>query len=284
MATQTQNAVKKSKIEKMDVMELDRNTILTKLSRQEVKALLGKIEEKTKLQVEFENLPADCKVPAQYEFQRLDKPVVYLRQNWDDALVAHELMHMNIELLDGYSFLGWDDDEQPPERVKKAVNVIRNHVDDVVVEKRLFQMKFKVDGEIIRPSYFDERCKCIAAALRNEHPREYDFMTALDKYDYGELYRSAWLVQAELYLRLYRSEITEKHGELIDGFITAFRKCRLKETSRANKVLDYFNQHDVQTVDGHREILRKWAILEKLNGLIRIKKYVRTSRGYEELP
>ena len=57
---------------------------------------------KTGLKVQFRPLNSDFGVVAQYSFEQPKRPVVHLRPDWEDVDVAHELMHMLLELVDDY--------------------------------------------------------------------------------------------------------------------------------------------------------------------------------------
>ena len=73
-----------------------------------VAALVTTIEDATGLQVRFARLPATSHVSAGYAFNpHNNAATISLAANWEDVDVAHELTHMQLELLDGYSVLAW---------------------------------------------------------------------------------------------------------------------------------------------------------------------------------
>lgn len=189
--------------------DFNRDAVIEKL-RPSIRNLLGRFESKTGLAVRFGQLEGDCKVLAQYGFSAPDKPVVYLRDEWRDAEVAHELMHGLLELCEGYSVLGWRKGIQVTEGLEWAVRLIRSHVDDAVVHERLYRSGLELDGEVITGVFFDDVCTEVPRRLRRRFSREFDGMTHLDKYGYGELRRSAFLVNAELYVNKVRRRIEQE--------------------------------------------------------------------------
>ena len=85
---------------------MHRAIVFSKLRKQVEDSLLT-LEQASGLKVEFESLPDSSNVVAQYRFTPFDRPRIYLKSNWEDVDVAHELMHMRLELIEGYSVLAW---------------------------------------------------------------------------------------------------------------------------------------------------------------------------------
>ena len=115
---------------------LDRDAVTRRL-RPGIRRLLHEMEEKTGLSVEFQGLGRRFGVIAQYRFDQPDRPIVQLRGDWGDEDVAHELMHMKLELVEGYSVLAWLKNVVREKVVERAFGLIRSYTDDILVFERL---------------------------------------------------------------------------------------------------------------------------------------------------
>ena len=228
--------------------------------RPSIQELLSEIELKTGRQVDFQPLPPDFHVAAEYRFDPFtNTPQIRLRPDWRDVDVAHELIHMKLELVEGYDVLAWRRGVEPTPALEAAMGRIRSYVDDEIVHARLAQLGFRVDGEVLNPSLFDSVYTNAAHYLTEGRTRPEDGMAHLDTVGYGVLCRAAFLVQAELVLQNYNRRLTSAHRQLARQFIDAFRRYRKPETEHADRVLALFKRDDVQTVAGHRKVLQGWA-------------------------
>jgi hypothetical protein len=198
--------------------------------------------------------------------------------------VAHELMHMRMDLLEGFSLLAWRRDVPHTEAAEAALGRVQTYVNDEVVHRHLVDAGLKLDGEVLRPPLFDDIYANVARYLEEGRDRANDGMAHLDKLGYGTLCRAAFLVQAELVLKNYRTQLPESRVKLAERFIRVFRAQRPEETARADAVLALFQQHDVQSPAGQREILRRWAALEGLDQFVGVSIYQKTPAGSYILP
>jgi len=261
---------------------LDKGVVVKKL-RGRIKGLLGELEARTALAVEFRRLGRDFEVVAQYSFEQPSRPIVHLRDDWEDVDVAHELMHMKLELVDGFCVLAWRKGVERDKAVEKAFGLIRSYVDDAVVFERLARMGLRVDGEVIKRQFFDEICTRVARYLRDGRSEESDGMAHLDRVGggrYGGLRRSTFLVQAELIKKHYRAKLGAAHRRVLDDFISTFRLFRREQAANADRVLGYFAKYNVQQRDGHARILVGWAELEGLERWVGLSRYVRRAGGF----
>ena len=261
---------------------LDRDKVIRKL-RESIKKLLGGLEARTGLTVEFKSLDRKFGVVAQYDFKQPNRPIVFLRPDWEDVDAAHELVHMRLELVDRYSVLAWRAKVRRDKPVEKAFGLIRSYVDDTVVFQRLYEMGLKIDGEIIKHQFFDDICTKVPMYLKEGRSLRNDGMAHFDNFTggrYGDLRRSAFLVQAELIMRFYGDRLSGKHMQLVKDFIQTFRRFRRRQANKADKVLGYFKKDDVYTVEGHSRILSKWAELEDLNTRVGLSSYVAKGGGF----
>ena len=72
-----------------------------------VVTILDEVEAATDLQVQFQTLN-ESYVVAQYRFDpHSDTATLFLRSDWEDVDVAHELMHMKLELVEDFAVLAW---------------------------------------------------------------------------------------------------------------------------------------------------------------------------------
>jgi len=261
---------------------LARDDVTAKL-RTAITDLLEELEGKTALNVEFRPLPADFGVVAQYSFEQPKRPVVHLRGDWEDVDVAHELMHMKIELVNGYTVLAWRKNVERDKIIESAFGLIRSYTDDMLVFDRLAKMGLRIDGEIIKPQLFDAVCTKVPRYLRAGRSLRNDGMAHLDNVAEGrfsDLRRSTFLVQAELLSRAYAKKLTGEHERLLKDFIDTFRKYRPEQAARADKALAFFAEYDLANIKGHARILTAWAALEELAGSIGVSSYVRRNNGF----
>ena len=261
-------------------MVLNRADVISKLgSRKKIKDLLEDLETKTGLTIEFQSLGSDKPI-AEYYFQQPNQPIIYLRSDWEEVDVAHELMHMKIELIDGYSVLVFRQCVSNDPALKKAIYLIRLG-DDVIVHERLRLMGLQVDGEIIRPSLFDDICTKVPECLKHGASRPEDRMRNCNNINFGDLRRCWFLVLVQhLVLDSYSNELTPEHRGLAEDFVNTFRSTRSRESRKADKVLGYFKQYDVHSIDGHKAILENWTKLESLNQCVGPTSYVAQDNGF----
>lgn len=261
---------------------LHRDEVAQKL-RPRIANLLDELEEKTGLKVEFRPLKPDFGVVAQYSFDQPKRPVVHLRNDWEDVDVAHELMHMQLELVDGYAVLAWR--KNVPRRTvpETAFGLIRSYTDDMLVFERLTRMGLEIDGEVIKRQFFDDICTKVPRYLKAHSPLKYDGMAHLDNVAegrYGDLRRSSFLVQAELFQKTYADKLSEEHKHLLTDFIATFRTYRTRQAERADQVLEFFEKYDIANTKSHARILTGWASLEELDKLVGTTRYVRRGQGF----
>jgi len=261
---------------------LNRNTIVVKL-RSKIRNLLEELEGKTELTVEFRHLPRSFGVVAQYSFEQPKRPVIHLRTDWQDVDVAHELMHMRLELVDGLAVLAWRKNVERDKVIETAFGLIRSYTDDMLVFDLLARMGLKIDGEVIKRQLFDDVCAKVPRYLRAGRMLKNDGMAHLDNVAGGrfsDLRRSTFLVQAELLLKAYEGKFSVEHESLLKNFIIAFRKYRAPQAAKADKVLAFFAEYDLTSIKGHARILAEWAALEKLDSSVGVSCYVRRGDGF----
>ena len=259
---------------------LDRAEVLPAL-RPAVKELLADIEAKAGLQVVFRELPPSSYVVAEYWFDTAkNTPNVYLRRGWQDVDVAHELMHMKLELREGFRVLAWRRDVPHSKEIEAAFGRLRGYVDDQVVHVRLVRAGYKADGEVLKPQLFDSIYTNATRYLKEGRARANDGMAHLDALGHGDLCRATFLVQAELVLKFFGGALPPERLGLAKEFSAAFRAHRAKEAAKADKILALFEKYDVLTVAGHESILREWSEMEGLDRFVGISAYKREGGRY----
>lgn len=256
---------------------MDRDIILSRL-RDSIKKLLMDIEKRTGLNIEFESL--DSCVVAEYKFIPVSTAIIRLRSGWEDVDVAHELIHMKLELIDKFSVLAWRADVSKSNAIERAFGRVRAYVDDVVVHASLASGNYKIDGEVIKANLFDDLYTRVPRYLKQLRSKSNDGMAHLDDIGYGDLCRSSFLVHAELLLKFYSAELSDEHRKKTKRFIEAFRLYRSPEAERADKILDLFKHNDVQTIDGHKTILNEWTKMEKLDKFVGVSCYECCDTGF----
>jgi hypothetical protein len=212
------------------------------------------------------------------------EPRIFLRKDWQDIEVAHELIHVRMDLIEGFAMLAWRRDVERAEAISAAFGRLQTYVKDEVVHARLIKMGLKIDGEVIRPSLFDSVYRNAALYLDEGRDRPNDGMAHLDKLGYGPLCRVCFLVQAELILKNYREQFPAGRVELAERFIRAFRKHRKEESAKADVVLELFRKNDVQSPSGQDEILRAWAKMEGLDKFVGVSSYRKDQESRYTLP
>lgn len=245
-----------------------------------VVTILDEVEAATDLQVQFQTLN-ESYVVAQYRFDpHSDTATLFLRSDWEDVDVAHELMHMKLELVENFAVLAWRSKVSRTNAIEAAFGRIRGYVDDEVVHSRLVQQGFTLDGEVLKSQIFEDIYTKVPRYLQKLRPRPDDGMAHLDGSGYGEFCRSSFLVQAELICKNYSGALSDAHRKKAQRFISAFRTHRSPEARRADEVLGLFEGNNVMTVAGHKEILELWARLEALDGLVGTSIYTRQGNRY----
>jgi hypothetical protein len=98
-------------------------------------------------------------------------------------------------------------------------------------------------------------------------------MAHFDAIGYGDLRRTAFMVEVEWALSSFGSQLGERPRGLLTEFITTFRKHRVREAAKADLVLSIFHQCDVRTAEGHKQILMRWIALEELGRYVALGRY-----------
>jgi hypothetical protein len=258
---------------------VNRSDVIDNLDSRVV-TILDEVESATGLQVQFQTLTGSY-LAAQYRFDpHSNAATVFLRSDWEDVDIAHELMHMKLELVEGFAVLAWRGDVSQTKAVEAAFGRVRGYVDDEVVHLRLVQEGFTLDGEVLKSQIFDDIYTNVPRYLQKLRPRPADGMAHLDEFGYGELCRSSSLVQAELICENYYSALSDAHRKKVRRFVSAFRTHRSPEAGKADKVLRLFKSNNVMTVTGHKEILKSWARLEALDRFVGPSVYTRRDNRY----
>jgi hypothetical protein len=247
-------------------------------SRPPVSALLAEVEGSVGLAVSFRNMPPGAHVLAAYQFVPPCHAVVTLAPGWQDVEVAHELLHMKLELVDGHPVFAF---ARPLSKSElEAANLIHSYTDDELVHAGLAQRGFRVDGEVVRPAFFDDVCTNVPAALRAGNPRAYDGMVHLDSLGRGVLRRAAFYFLASRLRQAFGAGLGPSRVAQIDELLTAFRESRPVEVAYAERVLQLFETNDIRTAAGHAAILSGWAGLEGLGSVVTTATYRRQPQGF----
>ncbi len=136
--------------------ELSLRAAFHESARPSITNLLAETEQRIGLRLVFVPLPDNDEVVARSYFDPFrNQPQIQLRQGWQDVDVAHELMHLRMDLLEEFSLLAWRRDVPHTPAVEAAFGRVQTYVNDEVVHARLTRVGFKVDGEIFRPPLFD---------------------------------------------------------------------------------------------------------------------------------
>ena len=156
-------------------------------ARPAILRLLADTEEQSGLRMTFAPLPAGDPVLARCTYNPIrSEPLIQLRQGWQDVDVAHELMHLRMELLEGFSVLAWRRDVPHTEAAEAAFARVQTYVNDEVVHRRLVEAGLKLDGEVLRPPLFDDIYANVARYLEEGRSRPADGMAHLDKLGTGQ--------------------------------------------------------------------------------------------------
>lgn len=252
--------------------------------RPTVKALIAELEAATDLHIRFVKLPISSEVLATYAFDPHSQiATIAVCDNAEDVDVAHELTHMRLELMETYKVLAWRSASSQTMEREATMRTIRNFIDDEVVHSRLVAAGFRLDGEVIRPKLFDDRCITIPNHLRAAKSLKNDGMAHQDKFGCGDLYRALLYVQCYFLRANYEEALTQERLDLLDDFVDTFRRFRPRQLRKAQSILSVFESHNVQSVEGHAEILRALAELEKVDQFMGISAY-RKQNGMYVLP
>jgi len=261
-------------------MDISRDDVIEHL-RPVVRDQLKLIEQTTGLKVRFVLLPGTSHVDATYTFNPHENlPTIGLATKWEDVDVAHELVHMQLELVDGYKVLAWRRNVKITGALDAAMRALRILPDDEVVHARLLASGFELDGEILKHQLFDDRCKTIPARLQSASSLKNDGMAHLDCFGFGDLYRAILFVQVQLIRDGYSYILSAERLTVLDHFLDAFSISRPRQYRKAKRILQMFQEHDVQTIYGHSEILVELTALEKVNQYMGVSSYYRENKNY----
>ncbi len=258
---------------------MNRSNVIDRLDNR-VSVLLNQVENACDLKVQFQVLSVSF-VAAGYKYDpHTTTATILLRSDWQDVDVAHEITHMKLELVEGFSVLAWRRGVAHTIAVEAAFGRIRTYVDDEVVHLHLVQQSFVLDGEVLKSQIFDDIYTKVPKYLRKLRQRQDDGMAHLDRFGYGELCRSCFLVQAELVRTNYSDVISDSNRKKLRRFIDDFRIYRTVEAAKADKVLELFRVNDVSTVVGHKQILESWTQMEGLDSFVGLSTYIKGESGY----
>lgn len=242
--------------------------------RPQVRELLTETEGQLAVPVRYRRLASDDHVAAATFYDpEAGEARIMLRSDAEDVDLAHELEHLRLDLVDGFTVLAWRPGVKSDKGVLKQFGCIRTYIDDEIVHARLVKMGFKADGEVIRPPLFDSIYAEAGRFLDEGKPREQDGMCHDDDVGGGTVRRTAFLVQAELIRKNYASQLSEDHRLKLEKFIQAFRAHRPEETAMADQVLSLFRDHDVNTAAGHQAISDGWVRLAGLESKVGSTRY-----------
>jgi hypothetical protein len=203
-----------------------------------------------------------------------------LRPDAQAVDVAHELMHMELELADGFAVLAWKRGVDRTKEIEGAFGRVRTYIDDEIVHARLVKAGFSVDRDVLRPPLFDDLYAKVAGRLEAGSDRANDGMAHLDASGHGDVCRCAFLVQAELIRKNYGDRLPADRIEKNRRFIDAFRKHRAREAILADQVLALFEKNDVNTIEGHRAITAGWTTLAGLDPFVGLTAFRRDNGRY----
>ncbi len=261
-------------------MNIARADVVGRL-RRSVANQLAAAEEASGLEVRFSRLPMTAYVCATYTYTPFEShATIGLCRDWQDVDVAHELTHMQLELLEGNGVLAWRRDVTPTDALLSAMEAIRTLPDDEVVHSRLVSEGFRVDGDVLRPQFFDDRCTTVPNRLRSGSSLKNDGMAHLDGFGFGDLYRATLFVQVQLVRDTLSDSLASERLELLDGFIDAFSRHRPRQHRKAKHILQLFREHDVRTLEGHAAILSAITEMERLDKFMGVSSYVRKNGSY----
>ena len=189
-------------------------------------------------------------------------------------------MHVQLELVDGYSVLAWRHGIPQTPSVLAAMATIRTFPDDELVHSRLVADGFKLDGEVLKPQLFDDRCTKVPCYLREGKSLRHDGMGHLDTFGYGDLYRATLFVQARRVRDRYSDLLSSEPLALLDDFLNTFARFRPRQHRRALSILQLLKDYDVHTVDGHAMILAGLVTAENLGQFVGLSSYVKDNGRY----
>lgn len=237
-----------------------------------------------RLALRFERLPEDFTHAAENSFDAAEnRGVIRLRADWEDVDLAHELMHLRLEVLEGWPVLAWRKNAARAPKIEAAMGRLQTYVLDEMVHARLIERGLKLDGEVFKRQLFDDIFTNVTLYLAEGRSRPDDGMAHLDDAGYGDLRRAAFLVQAELLIQNYGSRLAPKRLKLARNFITRFRAHRKREARHADVVLALFAKNSPLTPEGSARILAGWSRLAGLGEYVGPSSY-RMENGRTILP
>jgi hypothetical protein len=247
---------------------MERESVLGNL-RPAIRSLVESAEARAGVKISFQTCHVR-EVLASFQFDP-QRPTINLSPFARDVDIAHEVVHMVLQLIEGYPMFQWRPGVPQLREVAGSIAIVHSYVQDEEVHRRLLELGLRWDGEVIRPQFFDDLCTVVPRGLREGRPRSADGMSHLDAVGHGHLRRSAFLVQAELIRK--RSNLSPLHAARLDDLIQSMRKYRRPEAIIADEVLGFFAGHDVTSIEGQSRVLQSWAALEGLDSYVEVSSY-----------
>ena len=258
---------------------LDRSLVIPHL-RDSIRAYLIDVEERAGTQVVFQQVPHPPEFIASYVYDTSrGLPCIRLAYPERDCEVAHEVGHMEHELLRGFAIF---EGCERPCCVERARCLIQGAVNDEAVHHRLAELGLKFSGCVVGRGSL-ESFRDVAERLKAKQTRPYDGMAHSDRLGRGTLYRAKRFIWALRLLNECREYLSPDEQRDIARFIKHFRLQRKPEAKYAERVYSWFRRFDVLTADGSAQVLRRWAELEGIGEYGRVERYHAKSHGGYEL-
>lgn len=250
--------------------------------RREVQAQADHLQSATGLELEFRPLPDGSLYRAEAGFDANNQRMfVALSKNSPEVDVAHELQHLLMEFCDGFPVPAFKPRKAISGSIEVVCKTLRGYIADEVVHKRLVDLGFEFEGEIIDRSLFDRFQTWpseIASGTWHSLGRE-----VMEQLGRGLLARSAFYAQAGLLQQRHAAHLSEGALQTADGFLSACRVSLPEVALCGDRILDLFNSHDVDTPSGHKEIILGWIEIEGVQDAMCAARYLRCPDGSYQL-
>lgn len=245
---------------------------------QKVKKFLKDTEQLTGLRCVIESHTVEDYMHGQSEYiSGNDFFTVYLKNPQDEELLVHELIHIHLELIEGFSIIGFPPNGNPggESELYQIVKLLRNYTDDQVVAERLHDMGYNPFSQNLFKKIQREPIK----QMRGNNPNALNIY-----YQYGnkagELFRAYFYLQTEFIKERYRDWAKSEGIKIIDTFQNLFQ-VRFRDVFKLiNKLKIIYNTYNFGNSDERKKLFLELIKLMEIESKVVLCSFKKAQKGY----
>lgn len=239
---------------------------------------LNYIKKKTGLKCNIENQTVEAYMHAQSEYLvGNDFFTLYLKNLGEEDIFVHELIHLEIELIDMLPILGFPPNSNPGigSELYQLVKLIRNYTDDQVVGKRLYAMGYPPFAS----NFFERLKQEPIKQMRGNNPNALNIY-----YQYGskagELFRAYFYLQTEFIQEKYKEWATPEGLKTIGTFQNLFKVRFSSIFNLITGLRKIYNKYDLENYDDRKKLFTELIKLINIESKIILVSYKKDKSKY----